>query len=193
MDLNTIQYNASCVCGSVALNDMMLSGMETIIYRHYDNSKINKIVVFPMIKIGASVMNIKELSSTVDLYDLLYEVEVEENLKDIEYIRVNKLCTPLDMEITSATHGHETFEYHHLMVELETKTENSELLDLVVSAAENSLFLNGFEYIVYIKEKETPLTKEVHMLINNISLRGEFFSNRMSKQDDFVSELKENI
>ena len=194
MKVKNKKYNdTNIVLGSVVLDDMMMSGIETIIYRQEDNSRINKIVVFPMIKIGASKMDIKKINSKKDLYELLYEVEELENLKDIEYIRVNRAFTPLDMEITAATHGQEDFIYQHFMIEMKTKEENSALLDIIVSAAEESLFLRGFEYIVYIKDVLDKGIKEVHIIVNNVSLRGEYLNRRMEQKDDFIKLVEENV
>lgn len=186
--MTTIEKKVNNIWGNTALSDIIISGMETAIYRQEKTLELNKIIIFPIKVIGELEMNIKKLKCSKNLYDLLYEIEHLIPAEEIEYIRVNRQYTPLDMEITSATHGYEELIYHHFMIEITSLKSNEELMKDVVNAAEDSYYLRGFEYIVYIVAKDNY--REVHLLINNISLRGEKLSKRAEYQEEFVNILK---
>lgn len=186
--MDTKEKNINNIWGNIALSDIILSGIETVLYRQENKLGLNRIIIFPIMEIGELEMNIRKIKCSKDLYELLYEVEQLSPADEIEYIRVNKQYTPFDMEITSATHGYEELVYHHFMIEITSPKNNEELMEDVIKAAEDSYYLRGFEYIVYIKAKDNY--REVHLLINNISLNGEKLSKRAGRQEDFISILK---
>lgn len=177
---------------NVILNNLLVLGIETNLYRKSDYFNKYNIVLFPIHTMRIE-MNIKEVCSSNDLYELLYQIEDIEKIDNIVSVRVNNEFPALDMEMVSYSHGNEYFKYYHLVVEINSKIENGELLDIVIDVAESTFYLQGFQYIVYLNNMTAYNNKEIHILINHVSLRGEPFAKRKIKQMDFEREIRNRI